>query len=149
MSQAICVSCGQKSHAPPCQSSPHCVNCNGPHGSNSRDCPKFQKIRPQIRCHSRRLGRRYQAQYPVDFSRSSVSVLKSSNSISSASQTTRPTRRNVHCQVSLVKIAGDRDKSPELLKAITPTVKPKAGTRRVVKDSKKSPSGMCGIKLEK
>ena len=42
MSQEICVSCGQKAYSSPCQSSPHCVNCNGPHGSNSRNCPKFQ-----------------------------------------------------------------------------------------------------------
>ena len=41
MSQAICVSCGQKTHRSPCRSSPHCVNGVGPHGSNSRDCPKF------------------------------------------------------------------------------------------------------------
>ena len=51
MSQAICVSCGQKAHSPPCQSSPDCINCDGPHGSSSLDCPKFhmerviQKIR--------------------------------------------------------------------------------------------------------
>ena len=62
MSQAICVSCGHKAHSPPCQSSPHCVNCNGPHGSDSRDCTKFhmereiQRLGPQISCHSPRLG---------------------------------------------------------------------------------------------
>ena len=62
MAQAICVSCGQKAHSLSCQSSPHCINCNGPHGSNSRECQKFQMERKfrilgsQIRCHSRRLG---------------------------------------------------------------------------------------------
>ena len=70
--------------------------------------------------------RRYQAQHPVDFSRSFVSVLKSSNSTSSSSQTTRPTHRSVHCQVSLVKLVGDQDKNPQLLKIITPTVQPAA-----------------------
>ena len=42
MFQPICVPCGEKAHSPPCQFSPHCINCDGPHGSNSRDCPKFQ-----------------------------------------------------------------------------------------------------------
>ena len=42
MSQAICVSCGQKAHSPLCQSSPHFIYCDGPHGSNSHDCLKFQ-----------------------------------------------------------------------------------------------------------
>ena len=41
MYQAICVSCAEKAHSPPCQSSPYCINCDGPHGSNSCDCPKF------------------------------------------------------------------------------------------------------------
>ena len=58
MSQAISVSCSEKAHSPPCQSSPHCINCDGPHVSNSRDCPKFQMEREiqKIRCNFQRLG---------------------------------------------------------------------------------------------
>ena len=132
MSQAICVSCGQKAHSPPCQSSPHCVNCDGPHDSNSCDCPKFQmereiqKIGATDKVSFPEAWRHYQAQYPVDFSQSFVSVLNSSNNTSSSSQTTRPPRRSVHCQVSLSKLLSDQDKSPQLLKTITPTIKPKA-----------------------
>ena len=81
---------------------------------------------PQTRCHFWRLSVHYQAQYPVDFSRSFFSVLKSSNTTTSSSQTTRPPRRSVYCQVSLVKLVGDQDKHPQLLKIITPTVQPAA-----------------------
>ena len=132
ISQAICVSCDQKAHSPPCHSSLCCVNCDGPHGSNSRDCPKLQmekeiqNIRatdnvsfPDTRCC-------YQAQHSVDSSHSVVSFIKSSNIISSSSQTIQPSRRSVLCHVSLVKLIVDQDKSLQLLKTITPTVKPKA-----------------------
>ena len=89
MSQAICVSCGQKVHSPPCQSSSHSVNCSGPRGSHSCDCPKFQmereiqKIRATDKVSFPEAQHRYQSQHPVDFSGSFVSDIKSSNSTSS------------------------------------------------------------------
>ena len=103
MSQAICVSCGQKAHSPPCQSSPHCINCDGPHDSNSRHCLKFhmgrviQKIRSTDKVSFPEGRHRYHIQHPVDFSRSFFSVLKSSNSTSS-SQTMWCIRRSVDCR---------------------------------------------------
>ena len=131
MSQATCVSCGEKTHSNPCQSAPHSIKCDGRYGSNSRPWPKFQMEReiqksratdkvslPETLC-------RYQAQPQVDFSRSFVSVFKSYNNTSSSPQTTRSTR-SVHCLVSLVKLVGDQDKYPQLLKIITPNVKPTA-----------------------
>ena len=124
MSQAICC---QKARSLPCKSSSH-----GPHHSNSRDCPKFQmeseiqKIRstdevsfPEAQC-------RYQAQYPVNFSPIFVSVLKSSDSATSSFQTIQLNHHSVHCQVTLATFMGDLDRSPQLLKTINPTVKPKA-----------------------
>ena len=132
MSQAICVYCGQKAHCPPCQSSPHCIDCDDPHGSNSRDCPKFrmereiQKIRVTDKVSFLKARHHYQAQLPVNYSWSSVSVLKSSSSTSSSSQTTQPTQHSVHCQVSLFKLLNDKDKSPQLLRILTPIVKPTA-----------------------
>ena len=101
ISQAICVSCGENTHSPPCKSSCHCVNCNGPHSSYSRDCPKFQiereiqKFRATAKVSFPEARRCYQAQHPVDFSWSFVSVPKSTNSTSSSSQTTWPTRCTV------------------------------------------------------
>ena len=132
MSQAICVSCGEKAHSPPCQSSPHCINCDGPHGLNSRDCPKFQmereiqKIRATDKVSFPEVRHHYQAQHPVSFSRNFVSVLKSFNTTSSSSQTMRPTPRSVHFKVTVVRLVGDQDKNPQLLKIITLTVKPTA-----------------------
>ena len=132
MSHAICVSCGQKAHSPPCQSSPHCINCDDPHGSNSCDCPKFQmereiqKIRATDKVSFLEARHCYQAQHPVYFSHSFVSVLKSSNSTTSSSQTARPPRHSVHCQVTLTSLIGDQDKHPQILKIITPTVQPTA-----------------------
>ena len=131
MSHAICISCGQKAHSPPCQSSPHCINCDGPQCSNSHDCPKFQmereiqKISATDKVSFADARRFYQSQHLVNFSRSFVSVLKSSNS-SSYFQTTRPTRHSVHFQDTLTSLIGDQDESPQLLKIITPTVKPTA-----------------------
>ena len=119
MSEAICASYGQKGHSPPCQCSPHCINCDDPHG------PKFQmqrNFRATDKVSFPEAQRRYQAQHPVDFSRSFVSVLKSSNSKSFSSQTTRPIRRSVHCQVTLTSLTGVQEKSPRLLKIVTPTV---------------------------
>ena len=97
MSQAICVSWGEEEHSPPCQSSPYYINCDDPHGSNFRDCPKFQiereiqKIRATDKVSFPEAWHCYQAQHPVDFSQSFVSVLNSSNSTSSSSQTVQPT----------------------------------------------------------
>ena len=42
MSQTICLSYIQKARSPPCHSSPCCINYDGPHGSISEDCLKFQ-----------------------------------------------------------------------------------------------------------
>ena len=128
----LCILCGQKEHSPPCQSSPHCINCDGPHGSNSRDCPKFQmerevqKIRATYKMSFPEAQRRYQAHHPVYFSRNFVSVLKSSKSTTTSYRTRRLPRRSVNCQITLTSIIGDQDKHPHLLKIITPTVKPTA-----------------------
>ena len=126
MSHSICVSCGQKAYSPPCQSSPHCINCDGPHGSNSRDCPKFQMERKvqKIRATDKLSFSEPRHRYQVDFSRSFVSVFKSPSSTTSSSKTMRPPRHSVHCQVTLTSLIGYQDNHPQLLKIITPTVQP-------------------------
>ncbi|XP_055584695.1 uncharacterized protein LOC129737559 [Uranotaenia lowii] len=37
-----CLNCGEKQSHKDCQKTPHCVNCQGSHPSNSRSCPAFQ-----------------------------------------------------------------------------------------------------------
>ena len=77
---------------------------DGNHGSNSRGCPKFQ-VEREVQTISAtdkvsflEAGNRYRAQHLVDLSRSFVSVLMSSKSTTTCSETVRSYHSKVLCQ---------------------------------------------------
>jgi hypothetical protein len=68
--QEACRDCGKAKHEGPCEAPKHCVNCEGEHSSNSRDCPKWkleqtiQKVRTEERCSFAEAKRRVMATMP-------------------------------------------------------------------------------------